>query len=407
MKILIVNVNAHEASTGKIAYGLYSYLKKKGDEVILCHRGVKEEPLDDPHIIRLSDKFQCYTTAFLSHLLGYEGIFSPLTTRKLISIIEDFKTDVVHLLNLPGYYVNHYYLLEYLKKKKIPTVYSMMDEFLYTAKCTYTLGCEKFMTECNHCPQKKAYPESWLFDFSRQQFNRKKKIYANFPELTITGVEWSCNMAKRSAISRDNKMEIIDHPINCDTLYTPRDTSALRKKYGILATNRVLLTAVPASVERKGGKYFLEIANRMKSIKDITFVFVGYDRNDWKIPENMITVGYVTSQDLLAEFYSLADLYVCTSIADTFPTTCLNSLACGTPVLGFIAGGVPYCAPADFGTFVEVGDVTSLIDIASATTKKTENSIKATREYACARYSEEVIYDKFYRIYHNYLEGKK
>ena len=88
--------------------------------------------------------------------------------------------------------------------------------------------------------------------------------------------------------------------------------------------------------------------------KDITFVFVGYNRSDWDIPSNMITVGYVSSQDKLAEYYSMADLYVCTSLADTFPTTCLNALGCGTPLLGFKAGGVPYCASEPYGTFVEV-----------------------------------------------------
>ena len=55
MKILIVNVNSHIESTGKIVYGLYNYLKLKGNEVRLCYRGIREPKLDDANIIPLSN----------------------------------------------------------------------------------------------------------------------------------------------------------------------------------------------------------------------------------------------------------------------------------------------------------------------------------------------------------------
>lgn len=404
MKILIVNVNSHIESTGKIVYGLYKYLISQGHEVKLCYRGIREDRIDDANLIPLSNDIQCKISGFMSKVFGYEGIFSPLATRKQIGIIENFRPDVVHLFNLPGYYLNHFALLEYLKEKKIPTVYSMMDEFVYTGKCTYPFNCEKFMTECMNCPQVHGYPESWFFDNSNRIFKRKQKIYKDWDLLTITGIEWSCDKARKSAIAGSNRLEVIPHPINSKTLYVPRVTSDLRKKLGIPDDNIVILTATDAADERKGAKYYIELAKKLENRKDISFVFVGYNRTDFEIPSNMYTTGFVSDQNLLAEYYSLADLYVCVSLADTFPTTCLNALACGTKVLGFIAGGVPYCAPKEYGTFVPICDVDALVEHVSIIKKKTQNEIDATRNFACSTYSEEVVNGKFYEVYNSYFK---
>ena len=404
MKILIVNVNSHIESTGKIVYGLYNYLKLKGNEVRLCYRGIREPKLDDANIIPLSNDVQCKISGLFSKLFGYEGIFSPLSTRKLIKEIEIFKPDVVHLFNLPGYYLNHFKVLEYLKEKRIPTVYSMMDEFVYTGKCTYPYDCEKFKVECKDCPQIHAYPESWFFDNSNRIFKRKQQIYKDWDLLTITGIEWSCNKARMSAISSGNRLEVIPHPINSKTLYTPKDSTTLRRKLGIPDDNIVILTVTDAADERKGAKYYIELAERLQTRKDISFVFVGYNRSDFVIPSNMRTTGFVSDQNLLAEYYSLADLYVCVSLADTFPTTCLNALACGTKVLGFNAGGVPYCAPKEFGTFVPVCDVDALANHVARIKKKTLRDIETTSEFANNTYSEEVVDGKFHKVYESYFK---
>lgn len=404
MRVIIVNVNSHIGSTGKISYGLYQYLKQKGNDVKLCCRGVKEPSIQDDNIIELNSKWELYYSIFMSRLTGYEGIHNRFATARFFKLLDEFKPDVVHLFNLPGYYLNYYNVMEFLKNNEIPTVYSMMDEFNYTGKCTYPGDCTRFMTECHHCPQKKGYPQSWFFDNSNKIFKRKKKIYEGWDLLTLTGIKWSCDKAKKSALTCNTRLEVIPHPINTKSLFTPRDASGLRQKLRIPENNKVVLTATDAKAERKGGKFFLEMAKKMENDKGFTFVFVGYNRDDWEIPNNMITVGFVSDQNMLAEFYSLADLYVCVSLADTFPTTCLNALACGTKLLGFEAGGVPYCAPKEFGKYVPARDVDALVSQVKKMEKKTERDIKETREFACASYSEEVVNAKFYNLYKSYFD---
>jgi glycosyltransferase involved in cell wall biosynthesis len=54
-----------------------------------------------------------------------------------------------------------------------------------------------------------------------------------------------------------------------------------------------------------------------------------------------VHLGTVRSNLLLSVFYSLADLFVIPSRQDNLPNTVLESLACGTPVVGFEVGGIP------------------------------------------------------------------
>jgi len=399
MKILIVNVNAHTGSTGKISYGLYRYLTRHGHEVKLCCRGVVEPSIDDRNIIAITNKLELYYSSFMSKLTGYEGIHNYFSTKKLLNIIRTFNPDVVQLFNLPGHYVNIFSLLEYLKRHNIKTVYSMMDDYAFAGKCTFVYDCNKFLTECGHCPYYKDYPFSYFFDFSKSIFKRKKRIYQGFNSLTITGVRWSCKMAQQSALTNHLPIVRIDHPINYTEVFYPRKVEGLKEKLGIPSSNIVILTATTALFARKGGYYFVDLAKRLREHKNLTFVFVGYDRTDWELPSNLITIGFVASQSELAEYYSLADVYICTSLADTFPTTCLNALGCGTPIIGFKTGGVPDMAPEPFGKYVEPKDVDTLAVECLKVKAKDKSIIEKTRKYAIASYSEEVIYEKFLNLY--------
>ena len=176
MKVVIVNVNSHTTSTGKIAYGLYKFLKEKGDEVRLVCRGALEQKIQDVDIISLDSKIEVYYSLFMSKLTGYEGVHNYFATVKLLRIIQIFKPDIVHLLNLPGHYVDIFTLLEFLKKNHIKTVYSMMDDYPFAGKCTFVKDCDRFISGCGDCPNLHDYPSSY-FLISREKSFKEKKEY--------------------------------------------------------------------------------------------------------------------------------------------------------------------------------------------------------------------------------------
>ena len=48
---------------------------------------------------------------------------------------------------------------------------------------------------------------------------------------------------------------------------------------------------------------------------------------------------------------------------ETFPTVCIESLCCGTAIVGFDRGGIKETAPEGCGVFVPFGDVDSLVQV--------------------------------------------
>ena len=405
MRILIVNTYSHSGSTGKITFNLYNYLRENGHDVLLCSRGYPEDKLNDDRVITLNNKFRYWVANIFVGLFGDESIAYPVETKRLKKIIYEFKPDVVQLYNLHDYYINHIELIEYLKEKEIPTVYSMLDEYAYMGKCRFSLDCNKFQNECGSCPTRKRNHvlADYIFDWSRKIQKKKEGAYRNFEKLVFTGPGWTVDRAKTSSLLRDKRIIKLEEPINYDDMFYPRDASELRKRLHIPTGVKVILMVGKASTERKGGRYFVELARKFENDSNYSFVFVGYDRNDWDIPKNMITIGFVKDQNELAEYYSLPDLFVCTSYGDSTPAACTDAMGCGSPIAGFNIVGIPYVAEEPFGKFVEPFDIDALAQVVKDAPFKTEDSIKNVREYAYNRYSSKEVFKKQREIYNTII----
>jgi glycosyltransferase involved in cell wall biosynthesis len=79
----------------------------------------------------------------------------------------------------------------------------------------------------------------------------------------------------------------------------------------------------------------------------------------------------------LAEIYSAADLFVNPTLEDNFPTTNLEALACGTPVVTFNTGGSAECLVDGCGLLVERGDLPGLVAAIGAVRKLGKEAYKA------------------------------
>ena len=90
-------------------------------------------------------------------------------------------------------------------------------------------------------------------------------------------------------------------------------------------------------------------------------VLVGTDdATDKLLPNNILSIHRTGNQRELAEIYTAADVFVNPTREDTFPTTNLELLACGTPVITFDTGGSPECLDATCGSVVPCDDADAL-----------------------------------------------
>lgn len=393
MRILLVDVVCKTGSTGKIVYDLYRSLRASGYEASVCYgRG----PLiDEPDIVKISSDWEVLLHALLTRVTGLTSCFSPFATRRLLRHIDEYKPDLVNLHELHGYYLNIGRVMEHLKERKIRTVWTFHCEFMYTGKCGHSNDCVRWQSECGNCPQKRSYPSSWLFDFSKRMQRQKKRAFDGFAHLAIvTPSNW---LAKRVRQSFLRDKSVCSIPNGIDTgIFKPRDSSGLAASYGLADCPTVLHVTANFEDPNKGGRFVRMAAKRLPEIR---FLIVGNHKPVNDCPPNVVVVGRVENPDILAQFYSFADLSLITSYRETFPTVCLESLCCGTPVVGFRGGGTVETAPDGYGLFVPFGDLDALEEALRRCLSGELRSKEECAAFGLAQYAKERMCRDYLQMY--------
>src|SRR5699024_1574748 len=113
--------------------------------------------------------------------------------------------------------------------------------------------------------------------------------------------------------------------------------------------------------ERKGLKYFVELSKMLSD--DYKIVIVGVnEKQKEELPKNILAITRTNNTKELAEIYTAVDVFVNPTLEDNFPTTNLEALACGTPVITFNTGGSVESIDYTTGKIVKVVDSNKLIE---------------------------------------------
>lgn len=402
MKVLILNVSAKYGSTGTIVSLLENHLIENGHSPLVCYGDVNESFSDSRHI-KLLPNWNVYFNAFIKKIVGNGFGFNYLATLKLIRVIKSFKPDVVQIFNPHAYYVNLYILLNYLKRRKIPTVYSMMDENAYTGTCFFTYDCKKYCNHCIGCSFKESYNGSPLFSQGHYTNIRKSKCYEGFEKIWFVGGNAVINKAKASSLLRGKQLYQIEEPVDLTKTFTPRSVVELKKRLGIDKSDKVVLTITKLSNPRKGGQFFLDLYSSMRNEKGYAFVYVGFDTEQYGHPEGLLTIPYINSLNELADYYSLADVFVFTSIADTTPNTIIQALGCGSPVCCFDIDGISSMnLTADILSTAPVGDTMRLKELVMKVPQKDSLIIERCR-HSVEDYSSTKVMNEYLSFYKSIL----
>ncbi len=398
MKILFINVDYKNSSTGNIVYLLKSRFESKGYFTKVVYGRGKN--INERNIHKISNFFSNYFHVFITRFFGLIGIGSFLPTLKTKRIINKFKPDIINIHQIHGYYINIYSILKFIAKKRIKTFITAHDYFYITGKCGYTKGCSKWEKVCFKCPQKKSYPKSLLFDFSRYEFKLKNNIYKLFNDLTFLPVSnWLALSYKKSPMI--NKFNIIPVHNGLDTInFDIHESNEIKIRYNIQNKKVILHVTSNFFGEMKGGKYFIDIASKFSSMSDVVFILIGAPSNI-SLPPNVINIGKTKNQIELAKFYSCADITLLTSLEETFSLIVAESLLCGVPVIGFKAGAPSEVAPEGYGLWVDQGRVDLIYEyIIKIVNKdyffKSKNDL---RNFAIEKYSIENMVNNYEKIF--------
>ena len=397
-KLLQINVTANWGSTGKIAEQIGLCAQKHGWKSYIAY-GRMMNPSKNV-LIKIGNAFDVYEHYAESRLLDNEGVASRRATRRLLQRMDEIQPDIVHLHNIHDHYLSYPILFRYLADKKIPVVWTQHDQWATTGHCCYNLvGCERWKEECHDCPLSKWY----CLDRSRRNFRLKKQLLADIPSLTIIPVsEWLGDNIRQSHL-KDRDIQVIHNGIDIKT-FSPQPKNA-HERYGINKQKKIILGVAALWDARKGLNDFYKLANRL-SADDYAIVIVGQRTEDIKSLENacqMVFVDRTQNALELAQLYSSASVFVNPTYQDNYPTTNLEAIACGTPVITYRTGGSPEAVDEKTGIVVEQGDIDALAD-AIRKMKELPLSPAACRKRAEEHFDKDKCFQKYIELYERLLK---
>lgn len=405
MRILQINTVSGTGSVGRIAVDLYRTCEKAGHvPYIAFGRGKATE---QTAAYKIGSRLDFYQHVLKNFFQGESGFGSVKKTEAFLEWVEQINPDLIHLHNIHGFYLNVEMLFAFLKKKHIPVVWTLHDSWAFTGHCAYFdyAGCDKWKQGCESCPiHRSAYPYAIFKDNSKSSYLRKQQCFQGVEKLVVvTPSKWLGELVKESFL-KEYPVKVIPNGIDLEKF---RPMEGTEKK-------RVILGVANVWEPRKGLPYFEKLAEHLPEGYIIKLVGVSKSQERKllrKFPKGeIIPVTRTESLEELAVLYNEASVYVNATLEDNFPTTNLEALACGTPVVTFETGGSPESINPTCGKIVKKGNFDRLLaaieEVLSVVEEQKQEperagylySQKACRVRACT-FQKEERYGEYLKLY--------
>ncbi len=358
MKVFQINSTCGYGSTGRIAVQIQKEVENNGGEGIIAF-GRNNAP-DGVNSYRIGSDLDVKLHGALSRITDRQGFYSSGATKKLIEKIKDYNPDIIHLHNIHGYYLNVKMLFDFLAEYGKPIVWTLHDCWAFTGHCAHFVSadCEKWKNGCYSCPLKKEYPASLVMDNSKKNYNDKKNLFTRPKNITlVTPSKWLGDFVKDSFLGKYPE-KVINNGIDIG-VFKPTQ-SDFKKKYEI-EDKKIILGVTNVWTDKKGLHDFYKLSEMIDN--DYKVVLVGLtDAQLTELPKGIIGIKRTSSIKELAEIYTAADVFVNATYEDNYPTTNLEAISCGTPVITYNTGGSPESVTEGNGFCVPQGDINALCE---------------------------------------------
>ena len=398
--LLQINTTCNTGSHGRMAEQIGIAALREGYRSVIAYgRGSGTSASETIHT---SSRADMYAHALETRLFDRHGLGSRMATSALLRHIDRIAPDIVHLHNIHGYYLNYPQLFRMLGGTGVPVVWTLHDYWAFTGHCAQftSVGCDRWLTGCHDCPQLHTYPASWIRDRSADNYRDKMAAFKCLANLNIVTVCDHQAGLVRSSMLRGHPIHTIHNGIDLQR-FRPIDhiTSEKSHKYRLIGVANVWN-------QWKGFDDFILLRKLLPDSFEIMLVGVTSPQAA-SLPKGIRGICHVDQEELV-RLYSSADLFVNLSHDDTYPTTLLESLACGTPVATYDTGGCREAISESCGIVVPRGDVSAMAAAIKAICETTGSFRRfpniVCRDYAVANHDQNACTKSYLDLYSKLLQ---
>ncbi|MBQ5643240.1 MAG: glycosyltransferase [Bacteroidaceae bacterium] len=333
MKVLIISTTERTGGGAIAAKRLLTALNKNGIKAKML---VRDKQTDDVNVASYGNiipkvmerlRLMCLLLKPFRQTWQYDLASDGID---ILSTPEYKEADVIHL-----HWVNQGMLsLKQLKQMLLSgkrIVWTMHDEWPFR-------GIRHYTEEGN------AIEEKNISALEERLFKSKQEIY-QLGNIRFVGCsQWITDLAQKAMPNAN-----VRHINNCipHSIFHPQDRQDARKAFSLPQDQKLILfTCQKVTDKRKGMAYLLEALKYLNEPKP-HLVVVGGNTEDLLnsnlgiAPSNLHFIPYVNGEKEMARLYSAVDCFVTPSLQDNLPNTIAEAMSCGTPCVGFNAGGIP------------------------------------------------------------------
>ncbi|SOC78572.1 Glycosyltransferase involved in cell wall bisynthesis [Salinimicrobium sediminis] len=293
----------------------------------------------------------------------------------------------------------------FFKKNSKPVVWTLHDMSPFTGGEHYEE--EFYGISDSGLPLKRKYSEEELSVINKN-VEYKKKAVSLVENLTLVAPsKWLAEKARKSEIFKGRPVYHLPYGLDQDLFY-PKDKFSSRKKFNIPGEKKVILFVSDSIQNNRKGFIFLKKAIEQLNRTDLVLCAVGSNA-DRSVNKHMVDLGEIKDEKEMSSAYSAADVFVIPSLMDNLPNTVLESLMCGTPVLGFPVGGIPEMIQEGInGMLTKEISVSSLSKTINLFLDSIESfDRKQIRKDAVEKYGLQVQANNYIRLFQEILKDEK
>lgn len=243
--------------------------------------------------------------------------------------------------------------LKWLSDNKKNVVWTLHDCSAVTGGCIYTLECTQYKSTCRKCPQLGNLPLAKNFDFTFLFHKLKKYVHKNTNMTYVSPSKWLADFVYDTGYLKTYPMII---PNGIDTsIFQYLEKKKAREKLH-LPQDRFIIILSASSIFNpyKGVQYAIKTLRLIKSINPYVILMGNIKKEELPYFNGLDikSTGYIEDKMLQNQYFASADIFLNTTEYDNLPLVVLESMASGTPNVGFATGGIPEMVDSGINGFL-------------------------------------------------------